>query len=55
MHHPEVLVMLDPSGGRLATPVVRDTSLSRAGSDTEIEEAVEAATWGLDPLEAFAA
>jgi putative nucleotidyltransferase with HDIG domain len=55
MHHPEVLVMLDPSGGRLAAPVVRDTSLSRAGSDTEIEEAVDAATWGLDPLEAFAA
>jgi HD-GYP domain-containing protein (c-di-GMP phosphodiesterase class II) len=55
MHHPEVLVLLAPSGERLETPVVRDTSLSRAGSDTEIEEAVDPAEWGLDPLEAFAA
>jgi putative nucleotidyltransferase with HDIG domain len=55
MHHPEVLAVIGPDGQRLETPVVRDTSLSRAGSDTEIEEAVDPADWGLDPLEAFAA
>jgi HD-GYP domain-containing protein (c-di-GMP phosphodiesterase class II) len=55
LHRPQVKVLVDATGRRLEQPVVRDTSTAAAGGDTEVEEAVDPGTWGLDPLEAFQA